>query len=380
MLYTLPYLSLIAFLGIIGFLFDNTEDDALKRKFNIIAVSVFFIFFGFRGFILSDWIVYYPFFFSCSFDDLTEYTIGSMSTFEPGFTLLTLICKSIFEDFHFYVFVCTLIDTVLLLNFFRKRVDNIPMVLMIYIVFEGLVLSTNLMRNSIAILIFLNALDYLEKRQPLQYFTLCTVAVMFHMSVFIFFPLYFFFHKTYSKWIYLAIFIACNVIYLGHISIVLSLASLLGLDEQFSAKIRAYTEYYDQGTGLSIGYLERLFTGLLIFLYYDKLQEVRKNNGVYINGILAYFIMFFFFSEFQVLSKRFAILFAFGYWIIWIDLIKCFHFDNNRRLFKAFVFVYCLMRTAGSTYLPDFDYDNILFGSKSYQERLYIHNRTFEEQ
>jgi hypothetical protein len=33
----------------------------------------------------------------------------------------------------------------------------------------------------------------------------------------------------------------------------------------------------------------------------------------------------------------------------------------------------------GSAYLPDFQYDNLIFGIKSYQERLYIHNKTFKE-
>ena len=98
-----------------------------------------------------------------------------------------------------------------------------------------------------------------------------------------------------------------------------------------------------------------------------------------VNGLMAYFVMYFFLSEFSVMSKRFATLFAYGYWIIWIDLIQCFAIRNNRRLFKAFVFLYCILRMMGSANLPDFKYDNLLFGIKPYQERLYIHNKTFKE-
>jgi hypothetical protein len=379
MIYAIPYLLLIFFLGGVAFLYDKTENDIHKQYIVIASVVIFFIFFGLRGFILSDWIIYYPFFYECSFGDIFNYTLGSQVCFEPGFILLTLICKWIFCDYHFFVFICTLIDTILLLNFLRRRTSNIPLALMIYLVFEGLVLSTNLMRNSIAIFIFLNALDYLERRKPLQYFLLCLLALSFHFSSIIYFPLYFFFHKTCNKWIYAVIFAACNIIYLFHVSIILNFITALGIDEQFSAKVRAYTEYYNEGTGLSIGYLERLFTGILVFIYYNKLIELRKGNGVYINGLIAYFIMFFFFSEFQVLSKRFANLFAYGYWIVWIDLISCFAIENNKKLFQTFVFLYCLLRMVGSANLPDFNYDNLLFGIKSYQERLYIHNRTFKE-
>ena len=78
------------------------------------------------------------------------------------------------------------------------------------------------------------------------------------------------------------------------------------------------------------------------------------------------------------LGAIFATLFAFGYWIVWIDLIRCFFYENNRKLFTAFVFVYCVLRIGSSTRLPDFKYDNWFFGMESYQERMYYHNKTYE--
>lgn len=379
MIYTIPYILLICFLSLMALLYDDTEDIKLKSQFMWAAIIIFFVFFGFRGFILSDWTTYYPYFYDCDLNDILEWYPGSEDHWEPGFTLLCLICKSILREYFFLQIVCSIIVTGLLLRFFRLRVDNIALALMIYIVFEGLVISTNLMRNSIAIVIFLNAIPYIEQRKFLPYLSLILLAMTFHFSAIIYLPLYIFFHIRFNKWIYLSIIICCNVIYLGHISVFLPIASLLGIDDYFAMRIKAYTEVFNTSTGLSIGYLERLLTSMLVFLYYNKLNEVRKNNAVFINGLIAYFVMFFFFSEFQVLSKRFANLFAYGYWIIWIDLIKCFAIANNRRLFKAFIFIYCVMRMAGSTYLPDFAYDNILFGATSYQERLRIHDKTFEE-
>lgn len=380
MMNALPYILLIFLLGVAAFLYDNTADGTRKKNIVIVSVAVFFIFFGFRGFILSDWINYYPFFYSSSFYDIEDYQFGAPDSWEPGFTLLNLLCKAIFDDYFFFQFVCCLLDTALLLNFFRKRVSNIPFALMLYIVFEGLVLSTNLMRNSIAIFLFLNALPYLEKRQPLQYFGICLLAATFHTTALLFLPLYFLFKVPINKWVFLGIFVACNIVYICHVSIFLNLATMLGLDEQFAGRIKIYTDYFSKASTFSIGYLERLFTGALVFLYFDKLKEVRKENVVFINALILYFIVFFCFSEFQVLSRRFSYLFVFSYWILWIDLVKCFAIENNKKLFVGFVFVYCLLRIGGSTYLPDFKYENILFGSSSYQERLYMHNKTFVEQ
>ena len=375
---SLPYILLVFSLGLLAYAYHCGEEPRSKQQIKYAAVGIFVIFFGFRGFILSDWIIYYPFFKECDARDLYDYNFVTSKGFEPGFTLLTIICKSIVDDFHFYTFVLCVINTALLVRFFSKHSDNIPLALMLYVVFEGLVISTNLMRNSIAIFIFLNALDYIRDRRPLPYFLLCGLATTFHISSVIFFPLYFVLHRSISKWGFLAVFIVSNIVFLSHFSIIELVFGLLGIDDSVSMKVRAYTEIYDKSSQISVGYIERLMTGLLVFLYYDELKEKREGNIMFINMILAYISIYLLLSEFEILAKRICALFACGYWIIWADLIRSFAIVNNRRLFASFVFLYCLLRINNLTQLPDFEYDNVLTGIKSYNERLYIHNKTFE--
>lgn len=234
------------------------------------------------------------------------------------------------------------------------------------------------MRNSIAILLFLNAIDYIEQRDAKKYFLCIAIAISFHVSALLYIPLYFFLHKKCNKWLYLSIFIFCNIVFIGKISLVSTTLNILGIDDSLSMKVRAYTEIYDKSTKISIGYLERLLTGSLIFCYYNKLIEVRKENIVFINAAIAYFMCFFLLSEFEILSKRLCALFAFGYWMLWMDLLKCFNIENNKKLFAVFISLYCILKIGSSTMLPDFKYENLLFGIQSYQERLYYHNRTFD--
>ena len=85
------------------------------------------------------------------------------------------------------------------------------------------------------------------------------------------------------------------------------------------------------------------------------------------NSLPYYFLLIFFFK-------------IFPYCFFYL-MLKCFYYQNNRRLYAAFLGLYCVFRIAGSCYLPDFEYDNLLMGRiKSYNERLYIHNKTFEPQ
>ena len=329
MTYSFPYILLIVFLGICALLSysDKTEENT-KKNIAYICIAVIIFFYGFRGFIHDDWINYYPAFQKCSWDNINInlFKIQRGWNFEPGFTFLMCLCKSIIDNYIFFVFICICINTSLLVYFF-----------------------------------------------------MCLLALSFHISSIIFFPLYFFFHKKCNKWLYIILFVLGNLIFLFHIPVFMSIISLIigSTGERLRYMIEAYSEgkMSELTTTISIGYLERLITGTLILCYYNKLVAIREENKIFINSFIAYFIMFFYLSEFQVISQRMSTLFIFAYWILWYDLPKCFSIGNNRRLFIAFLSIYCILKIIGTTNFPTAEYDNILFGTKSYEERLFIHQK-----
>ena len=76
------------------------------------------------------------------------------------------------------------------------------------------------------------------------------------------------------------------------------------------------------------------------------------------------------------MARRVAILFVCSYWILWGDLLKCFHYKSNRYLFLSFIVCYSLLKVHSMTNEPKMEYDNVLFGAKSYEERYSIHSIT----
>lgn len=380
MIYSLPYVFLILVFGGLAVYFLQVESDSSKRVIRISCALILLFFFGFRGYAFDDWISYYPAFQKCSYEFITlnVFAYSIQWQFEPGFTFLMCLCKSLTDNYHFFVFICSAINITLLLRFINKRVDNTPLAIILFLCFGGFIMSINLMRNSLAIFIFINAIEYLEQRKPTQYFLLCLLALSFHVSAICYFPLYFFFHKKLNKWIYLALFIVGNMIFLFHVPLFSLLASFIlggGSEGKIQMMIEGYTERYDEMATISIGYLERLLTGILVFCYYDKLVTIRKENIIFINMYICYIMLLLLLSQFNIISQRMSNLFIFSYWILWIDLIKAFSIENNRKLFIAFISIYCVLKTIGSTNFITAEYDNILFGAKSYEERLYIHNR-----
>ncbi len=385
MLYSLPYILLIlVFGGLSVYSYNNRNDSAKKIMVCIWSALIFVFFFGFRGFICDDWISYYPAFEKCSYEyvNFNIFEFDIKWGFEPGFTLLMCMCKSIVDEYQFFVFTCTLINTALLFKFLYNYIDNVPFGVILFISFGGFVMSTNLMRNSIAILIFVNSLTYIVKRKIVPYFLLCVFALSFHISAIIYFPLYFFFHKKCNKWLYLILFLVGNIVFLFQIPVFLKVMSLILMDSE--GRLQMMVESYTSGNMaeakvLSIGYIERLFTGILIFCYYNKLICIRDENKMFINAFICYILLSLLLSEFGEISLRMSYLFIFAYWILWNDLIRCFFILNNRRLFLIFIGIYFILKMIGTTNMITSEYDNVLFGAKSYEERLYLHNRYSKE-
>lgn len=385
MIYSLPYILMVVVIGLAALYYQYEEREDYRRYTLWGVVALMFFFFAFRGYVSTDWTAYYADYQKCELENVWNNVYTSTKVLwriEPGFTLLMWLCKMMVPNYIFLNVVCTAVNLVLLLRFLRRRLDNPVLGLLLFTCFGGLMLSINLMRNAISILIFVNTLHYIRQRRPLPFFLWNLLGMMFHISAVFFLPCYFFLHRSTNKWVFAAVFVVGNIIFLGRIPIFLSVANLVLGDAggHLATVIENYTSgQMEEAAGISIGYLERLLTATLVWLYYDRLLEVRKDNMLFINSYLIYASLFFYFSEFRVLSLRFSYLFFFSYWILWADLPRCFALKNNRYLFIGFVALYCVLKTHGQMNNIVSEYDNMLLGGRSYEERLYIFNRNYDD-
>ena len=376
-MYPIAYIVLFLIYAIMALVY-NYSGPKNRSWIKFATLALFIFFFGFKGFIGDDWLRYAPYFNGMYYDNIDNIinTITN-SGYEMGFSVLQAVCKLIYPDYFFFIFVCTVIKCALLYNFLKNRVDNLPFAFMVFICMSGTILEINYLRNSLSILIYLNALTYLIERKPLPYFGLCFLAMSFHISSVLYLPLYFILHKTMPRWAYITIFSLLTILLLAQISLIAPalnfVASFMG--ENYVRLVKIYTEGAMGAVAgrLSIGVLERLMTGVLIICYYNKLVEIKKENILYINAFLLYFLSFAILREFDELSRRIAILFVFSYWVLWCDLLKCFFYKGNRLLYTLFFFCYGIMKVYSSTNEPKFEYDNILLGAKSYEERYTIY-------
>lgn len=385
MTFALPYVLLLLFLAVMAVVFaqrcGNEEDKSLCDSIVAISVCVFFIFFAFRGYAYTDWVTYSITYKNVSWSDIFNIISDKHSAVihEPGFTLLMCICRIFSDEYAFLVVVITTIDIFLLIRFLKRwNIRNVPLVLMLIVAFQGVTIVFNLMRNQIAIFIFLNLIEYIVDRKPVKYFLGCFIAICFHSSSILYLPLYLFIGRRINKWIYLSLFIFFFMFFMSKVSLVSTIINLLNIEGVVSEKIVAYTEMFSGERIFSItGTIEKVSLVGLIFLLYSRLTE-KKINIILINCLLINYFFYYMCAEFQMMSYRMFLLFEFPYWILWIEILNLVKIPNNKRLVALFLFSLCFYIQVNDYVEPVQEYDNLLFGGKSQAERLRIREKTLE--
>lgn len=380
MQYAFPYLALTILLGLLAFIFQRL-DNRLRARMPIVCFVIMVVFFALRGFVGDDWVGYHPVYIRVQVSDIHLDIWNSHGwRYEPGFTVLVYFCRAIGgeDGFLFFQGICSVLQLLLLFRFFRIYSQNLPLTLYTFLAMGGFLMLINAMRNTLSIAIVLNALPYLMERRPIPYFLLCLLAISFHASAVIFIPMYFLLHRHYPRWVFLMLFVAGNCIVLFHIPLISGGISFVAslISSRLDTMVTSYlndSHMASKSFVISIGYLERLFTGTLLLIYYDRLIQMRRHNVLFINAFILFFCFYFFFSEIFEVGRRLSDLFIFAYWILWFDLLRCFQRPSNRILYACFIGLYCSIKVFGLTGYPNTRYENILFGHTSYEVRLVEH-------
>lgn len=383
-LYSIPYITAFVSYFLLFLLEANYKKKNINTKIiRNICIFIFVIFFGFRAYLYTDYAVYYPIFKETpplwNFHKVLKfYSINNdleITRIEPGFKLFLIIVKSFSSNYFVLQFISSLIDLFLLNYFFKKYSIYYALSFALFFVFEGLILEINLLRNIKAILIFLFALQYIDKRKPFHYFGFCFLALLFHSSSIFFFPLYFFLHKKIPQKIIWILFFLGNIIYLAQFQFVANIAeyitNVLGGSYQLMFENYSTDDLYNKSRGITIGFIERCMSFIILFLSYKKISNTLNKPhivNIFFNSYLIYFISFTFLSEFSIFTERVAPLFIYSYWILYTYYFRILKTKFIRNVFCLGMLIFgCVKIYVGNNNILA-DYQNILFGNRTFEQ------------
>ena len=127
------------------------------------------------------------------------------SEYEPLNGLLRSITKSFSDDFLLFQIVHVVLLNTLLARFILRHTDKILLGLFFYFLLAGIYFNTEILRESLAVAVFLNAYDFLLKKKWIQYYLCAFIALGFHTSALITFIIPFIRHFKANKFFILVL-------------------------------------------------------------------------------------------------------------------------------------------------------------------------------
>lgn len=369
MYYSIPYLVVILILLVL-YLCEKGKlslcSASMARK---IALFVLFVFIGLRGHLYSDFINYYPWYRDLPNMFHLREAFDLDRRFEPGFVVYSSIIKTLMPNYFGWVAINTLIDLLVFRFIFKKYCDSEILPFIFFIVFNGLIIEFNLYRNVKALDLFLLSIPFLQQKKILPYVLLNVLGCTFHMSSILYIPLYFILNKRMTKGVAWGGIVIANLIFWSGTHIVGSIINSLSIVQAVSI-LDAVEGYVEDGEmyKFSIGYFERTFAVVLFTLLYDKLENKHKGNAIIYNCFWFYYIAFLVFYEVPVFVQRIPMLFMFGYWILYSNVLNIsFRWRPIVVIVVSFLIVAKIMMSNSQI---DAKYQNILTGIDSYEQRV----------
>lgn len=367
----LYYVSVFILCLVFYILHKGAKSNSAKKAIEIITLIVLILLSGTR-YRLGGWDynIYENIFKAAP--PLSEFSFSVTNQYdtEIGYILLNSIVKSF--GFNFYGF--TLIHSILfytLLYKALKRFDIDFSYFIIIFLYKCCIFNTFVsMRQSLVLVIFLNAVYFLIKGNTKKYLLCIIPCIFLHISSVVLIPLIFIRKLNFSKKgliIYGLIFLAFLALNLMGIFVFNPTDLIVNIFGN-SAKIMSKTEAYLVGNSSALNILSSIETfgvWLLIVIFYNKVyKNASHERKMIINLFLLIIPMVSLLRSFEIITRfrdYFSIFFPFV-----IYYISTIFGRNNRFFYNSLIFLLCFV----GFYRYIYTYDSGDYALKNYQSYL----------
>jgi len=210
-------MEIYLFLGIVSFLLLGLSERYFPVKIMLTILVVFIaVIFGLRFNVGMDYESYYSI--------ISEISKGNSVSQEVGFVNTSKFLMSVGFTPNGVIFFFTIITSLLFSVFINQNVKNVKLGHLLYFLLPFLMLATlNQIRQFLAVAIFINTFMFIKDRKIVPFLLLIGFGALFHKSILLLIPLYFFSHKSYK----LSLYIIAAILIFGLIRNAESILSLL---------------------------------------------------------------------------------------------------------------------------------------------------------
>lgn len=376
--YSIPYLFFLSILIILYWLSCLRKNNPIfpKYKLRLLVITLFSLFWGFRGYVCTDWVNYYQDFTKCPpIYSINQWIQFYRSNFtDIGFLIYIGLFKILITDYllfqlSLYLIILYYIDKCI--NIYSK--DYILSFIMVIVFFT--VQSINTVRNGIAIILFIYSIKFIYENKIYNYAVYNIIGICFHKTSVLLLFLYFIIKKQYKVKYLIIIFILAYLVMILQLSFISQYAeNIIG---ETSGRVNYVLQYLKNTSFklVSIGNIERLITTILVLKYYKSLWDRYKYGGYFANIMILYLLTNLILFEISTVAVRIAQLFSFAYVIFYPYILDIVRNDRCINFYRAAIISYVIMWSSITFGQLMYQYDNFATGFyKTYEERMILYN------
>lgn len=232
----------------------------------------------------------------------------SLCYHEPGFFIISVLLKTIYNDVDFYFLILSLLTSIALFKSIREYAYYPLLSLLLYCARFLLLRDINQIRAALAIAVVIYAIKFIENRNFKKYLLYTFLAVSIHTSTIITFPLFFIkklnLNKKHIAYIIIAAF-----------AVSLTLSPFIeGYVRELTIKY-AFAESYTSGkyvgnVGLKNFMIYYQIMVLFAYTYFEDSLNQYKYYYLFRNLYLFSIVLMIVLSDFLVMSSRLATIYT----------------------------------------------------------------------
>lgn len=175
------FIILIAIL-LLTYIYDYREKTTGRTLWYIVIFVALVLLAGLRYRIGTDSIRYESYYQNVPMPWELKYNYFQKVRWEPGFVIFTSICRSISDDFTLFQIVHALIINSAVFLFFWKNTRHPFFAIFLYCFFSYIALNTEVLRESLAVAMFLFAWPFFKKSNFIVYYLFIVIGMFFHIG------------------------------------------------------------------------------------------------------------------------------------------------------------------------------------------------------
>lgn len=255
----------------------------------------------------------------------------SRAQFKPLWYVYNAIIKFIWNDFAFFQIVQAIIVNTIVFWFFKKHVKYFFSAILLYYIGFYLYFNMEILREVLAICIFLLTFSLIQKKKYVEYYLYATIAFFFHYSAMLMFIVPILYIVKDISWKTTLITAIGLFLLLSVVDVSPLLIKLLLGNDLLNMKFESYSSLDDKSN--YIGLITIIFPIILLMIV-DKYHDIENENIPFKNLMFLYVQLTVFTAFFPAMFSRMS-NFILPFYVVFILVsIEKFNFKIDKSIFS----------------------------------------------